>query len=98
MPIPQFFVKPSYNEEFRICDFSNILGTDTIIVPSAVIYDSLGVDVSATMISDVTVYTGDKGVRYKLKAGTAGDSYNLLVRATTAAGQKFEEPFTVCIS
>lgn len=98
MPIPQFFVKPAYNEEFRICDFSNILDTDTIVTPSAVIYDSLGVDVSATMISDVTVYTGNKGVRYKLKGGTAGNSYNLSVRVTTTAGQKFEEPFTVCIS
>jgi len=98
MSIPQQIDKPSYNEEFRICDFTNILGTDTINAVSVVIFDSTNTDVSVTMISDVTVYTGNKGIRYKLKSGVANTKYKLYVRATTVAAQKFEEPFTVCIS
>jgi hypothetical protein len=98
MAIPQQIDKPSYNEEFRICDFTNILGTDTINAASVVIYDSNNVDVSATMISDVTIYTGNKAIRYKLKGGTTNSKYKLFVRATTVAAQKFEEPFIVCIS
>jgi hypothetical protein len=90
--------KPDYNEEFRTCDFSTILEiTDTVITAGAVILDKLGVDVSATMISDVTVASGNKGVRYKLKGGTTNEKYTLSIQIGTASVQKFEEVFTVCI-
>jgi hypothetical protein len=98
MSAPQFFEKPDYNEEFRTCDFSTILEvTDTVTAGDAVILDTLGVDVSATMLSDISIASGNKGVRYKLKGGTAGKKYTLSVQITTSSNQKFEEPFTVCI-
>jgi hypothetical protein len=98
MAAPQMIEKPAYNEEFRICDFSTILGTDTISTGTVTIVDSLNVDVSASMISSVTVPSGSTTVRYMLKGGTANEKYNLSVKASTVGLQKFVEPFTVCIS
>jgi hypothetical protein len=98
MPIAQQIDKPDYNEEFRTCDFSTILEvTDTVSAAFAVILDKTGADVSAAMLSNVTVAVGNKGVRYKLKGGTAGEKYTLSIQVETASLQKFEEPFTVCI-
>lgn len=91
--------KPAYNEEFRICDFSTILGTDTISTATVTIVNSfLNVDTSTTMITSVTVPSGATTVRYMLKGGTAGEKYTLSVKASTVGLQKFVELFTVCIS
>lgn len=90
--------KPYFNEEFRVCDFSAVLdSTDSITSPSIVVFDKNSVDVTADMISDVSIFTGNKGVRYKLKGGLVGLKYKMEIRIATASLQKFEEPFTVCI-
>jgi hypothetical protein len=90
--------KPDYNEEFRVCDFSTVLeSSDSITAQTVSITDSNGVDCTATMISDAAVYTGNKGVRYKLKGGISGSKYELEIKISTASLQKFIEPFTVCI-
>jgi hypothetical protein len=91
--------KPDYNEEYRICDFSPVfVGTETIIsTPTVTIYDSVGLDVSATMVSNVSISTDTKGVRYMLKGGAKGSNYEMDIKITTSGGQKFKESFTVCV-
>jgi hypothetical protein len=41
------------------------------------------------MISDDSIVENTK-VKYKLKAGTAGKSYTVIVKAVTSSGQKLE--------
>jgi hypothetical protein len=90
--------KPDYNEEFRVCDFSTVIDpTDTVTAVTAVILDKSKVDVSAAMLSNITVAPGSKGIRYMLKGGTAGEKYTLSLQVTTLSVQKFEEEFTVVI-
>jgi hypothetical protein len=91
--------KPTMNEEFRICDFSNVLdSSDSIVGQTITITDNLGVDCTATMISDTSIHIGSKSVRYKLKGGVEQGRYELSILITTASTQRFVEPFTVCIS
>lgn len=91
--------KPAYNEEFRVCDFSNVLDTgDTVTTGTVIVLGKDGVDYTSDMISDISVATGNRGLRYKLKGGIAGKRYNLEVRISTASLQKFEEPFTLSVT
>ena len=90
--------KQTYDEEYRICDFSARLSSDeTVLACSALIYDDGGNDVSSSMLAEVTQSFDSKGVHYKLKGGTSLKRYALKIRITTTRNQKFEEPFTVCI-
>lgn len=92
--------KIAYDEEFRVCDFSTVLLAADVVTgtPTVIVTDSTGADVSAAMISNVAISADLKGVKYKLKGGTAGSKYTLKVRIDTQSLQKFEEPFTVCVS
>ena len=93
--------KPYYNEEFRTCDFSINLLADTIQSSSIIIRDSLGVDKSSEMISDIVVTAGtggaDRAVRYCLKGGNVNETYLLEIRITTASTQKMQESYQVCV-
>lgn len=91
--------KPAYNEEYRVCDFSTVLETDDYLIAGTVTaYDSNDVNVSADMIDEVSISTDLFGIRYKLLGGTEGEKYSIIVRVETFSNQKFEEPFTLCVS
>lgn len=95
----QTIEKPALNEEFRICDFSTVLdAADTITTGYVVIETRDGVDKTADMISDISVYTGNMALRYKLKGGDEGVRYKMNVVVSTASVQKFSEPFIVFIT
>jgi len=89
-------IKTAYEEFFRYHQFrrSDGLGwlnsDETLLSASVVVMDSNGADRSAEMVSGAAVY-GTDSVIYKLKGGTAGEVYNIGVRAVTSNGQKFED-------
>lgn len=84
-------LKPVYNEEFRMFDFSpQLTDGETLSAVEVKIITSQGEDLSATMISDVAPYNGTS-VRYKIKGGVSGQTYNRVFRVTTSNGQKLED-------
>jgi hypothetical protein len=88
------FEKYAYEEVFRYYEFARTDGRDglasseTLVSQTVTCADESGSDCTAAMISD-TSYSGTK-VIYKLKAGTAGKSYTITVKAVTSNGQKLE--------
>lgn len=85
-------IKPAYNEEFRTFDFSPQLtgGEQLTDATVQVIRDDTGEDVTAAMISQVTVYNQVE-VRYRLAGGMPGTIYRRVFRVATSNGQRLEE-------
>jgi hypothetical protein len=80
-----------YIHSFRRGDGRGWLNSlETISTADVKIFDSLGADQTASMISGTEVYQNTK-VRFILKAGTAGGRYFLQIRADTSNSQKFED-------
>lgn len=76
------------NEEmFRLCPFATWLAEgETLQSGTVIVTDAAGVDKSATMVSEVAPYNST-GIRYKLKATTAG-FFTVRIDAVTTNGQK----------
>jgi hypothetical protein len=77
---------------FRKHDFTKWLTPSGATIASATvkIYDSLSIDQSATMISDIAIIMPElTHVKYKIKGGTAGQRYKLVVSITTVDSQIF---------
>lgn len=96
MTIPIVFTKYAYEERTRYFEFKRDDGRDglatgeTLTSPTVTCADAdTGADCSSSMISGVSV-VDDTKVAYTLKAGTAGSSYILDIRAVTTTGQKLE--------
>jgi hypothetical protein len=90
-------LKKSYEEFFRYHEFKRDDGngwlgdSETILAATVTAKErDTGMDVSASMISDVAPYNNTQ-VEYKLKAGTAGKIYVLTIQVATSTGQKFED-------
>lgn len=84
-------LKPAYNEEFRMFDFSpQLTDGETLSAVEVKAYSQQGEDMSATMIIDVAPYN-NTSVRYKIKGGVAGQTYTRVFRVTTSNGQKLED-------
>lgn len=76
--------------QFRRSDGGGPLNDEeTLTAATVVVVDAEGAE-QAAMVSDVSVYDSTQA-RYLLKAGVAGDSYQVVIRATTSNGQAFEE-------
>lgn len=96
--------KPAWNEEYRTCEFRRPDGkgplndTETVTsVSAALVVDrSTGTDCSAAMIAEATPYNSTQ-VKYKLKGGTAGETYFRTIRIVTSNGQKLEDKALVKI-
>ena len=97
-----YYKTPDEVEKVGI-DFNNRLGTgDEVISGTEVITDDAGVDVTATMmvvgsesISDEDGDGTDDTITIKVKAGTHGENYKLMIQATTVNGEKKEEMIIV---
>lgn len=96
--------KRAYEEFFRYHDFQRSdgngwLNTDETLTSGTVTAaDKLtAADVSATMISSVSVYASTK-MKYMLKAGTSGRTYVITIRVVTSNGQKFEDQVEVKVA
>lgn len=85
-------IKPSYNDEVRIFDYSPQLPDDETLASATVQIRRIdtGADCSAEMIADVAVYNQVE-IRYRLFGGTAGITYQRMFRATTSSGRKVED-------
>lgn len=89
------FEKYAYEEVFRYYEFSRTDGKDglatgeTLSSCAVTCVDENDTDCSTAMISDASVVESTK-VKYKLKAGTAGKSYSVIVKVVTSNGQKLE--------
>jgi len=83
---------PTNEEFFRYHDFALWLNeSETLSSGEVKAYEKdSGIDVSSTIISDVSVYSSTK-IKYKLKAGDAEKIYILKIRAISSNGQKFED-------
>lgn len=95
------FRKYAYEELWLYYAFARADGKDglaageTISSVAVTCLDSGGVDKSATMISDAAVHSPATTIIYKLKGGTAGSTYTVVVKAVTTEGQKIEGTSTV---
>ena len=89
------FTKYAYEEVWRYYEFKRtdgkdgLAGGETLSTAAVTCLDEALADQSATMISDVTI-TASTMVVYKLKAGTAGQAYQVIVKVVTSTGQKLE--------
>ena len=90
------FTKYTYEERYRYYKFKRPDGEDglaagEILVSHTVeaLEKSAGTDVTATMISNASI-VDDTQVTYKLKAGEAGKTYQIIIKAVTSAGQKLK--------
>jgi hypothetical protein len=89
------FTKYAYEEVYRYYEFKRTDGKDglaggEILSTCAVTcLDANGADQSATMISGATIVNSTQ-VSYLLKAGTAGQSYTVVVKVVTSSSQKLE--------
>lgn len=93
--------KRPWEETFRTVQFlrpdgGGPLSTEETLTAATVsaTQHTTGADSTADLIADVAVYDNTQ-VRYRLKGGTAGTDYLLIVRVDTSNGQKFEERLTV---
>lgn len=95
------FQKYAYEELWRYYAFARADGKDGLITGeelstvAVTCLDSTGTDKSSTMISDAAVHTTKTTAIYKLKGGTAGETYTVVVKVTTTNGQKIEGTATV---
>jgi hypothetical protein len=89
------FEKYPYEEVFRYYEFARTDGRDglasdeTLSSCTVACVDADGTDCSTAMISNAAVVENTQ-VKYKLKAGSAGTSYTVIVKAVTSTGQKLE--------
>lgn len=89
------------NEERRYgIDFSvegGLADGDSIIIgtTTAKIYDSTGVDLSATMIKTGTLQLVGEEVSVMVKGGTSGQEYKLTFLVTTLATEVLEEDLII---
>ena len=87
----EILIKPEYNDEWRVFDFSRQLAVDeTVIAAEVVVLCVDGTDASASMISDVLPYQST-GIIYKLKGGVPGHIYTRHFRVVTSSGNKLED-------
>ena len=95
------FTKYEYEEVFRYYDFEREDGLDglgdgeTLSSVAVTCQDADGADCSADMISDAAIVSGTFKASYKLKAGTAGETYTVVVQVETSEGQKLEGRATI---
>lgn len=98
------FTKRNYEEIFLYHEFARsddrgwLEDAETLSTVAVTCYDSASVDKSSTMISDATIITGNQTssrVKYKVKAGTAGETYTIKIKVVTSTGQKFEDQVTL---
>jgi hypothetical protein len=97
------FTKEAYEEiwmthQFRRTDGKGWLGSSETLTgtPDVAVLDADG-DTVATMVSDVSALSDTK-VKYKLKAGTAGETYTIRIRTgATSDGNKFEDNITLTV-
>lgn len=92
---PKTFNKQVWEE--RILEFklvNSIAPSDSISSVAAVVLDSDGTDVSATMIIGSPTSSGTS-VFVEIAAGTHGDDYNLRVRVNTTDGEKIEDDLRI---
>lgn len=97
----QTISKRAYEEVFHTHNFRRpdgkgwLASDETLSSPSVIVQDADGVT-QATMVSDVSVVSSIY-VKYKLKGGTSGAQYTVLIRAESSAGNKFEDDLTLDI-
>lgn len=92
-------IKPVYNDEVRIWDFSPQLPDDETLAAATVQIRRIDTadDCSADMISNVAVYNQVE-IRYRLFGGSPGVTYQRVFRATTSSGRQIEDTAPVkCI-
>lgn len=95
------FQKYAYEELWRYYAFARADGKDGLITGeelstvAVTCLDSTGTDKSSTMISDAAIHTTKTTAVYKLKGGTAGETYTVVVKVVTTNGQKIEGTATV---
>ena len=95
--------KKAYEEiwmthQFRRADGKGWVGSSEILsgTPTVDVLDSTGATV-AEMSSDVSVVSDTK-VKYKLKAGAAGETYTIRIRTgETSDGNKFEDNISLAV-
>jgi len=83
--------------DFRHIGKDGLAPEETISSPEVTCEDKDGVDCSSDMISNVSVYE-DTQVTYKLKGGTAGATYNIIVKTVTTNNQKLQGKVEIAIS
>jgi len=77
--------------QFRRTDGDGWLGaSETISSCSVRIIDSSNVNVSSSMVDNVTVYE-DTQISYRLKGGTSGKTYTIDITVVTSESQTFED-------
>lgn len=87
------FTKYTWEEVFRYYDFEREDGFDglgdgeTLSSVAVTCQDADGADCSGDMISDAAIVSGTFKVKYKLKGGTAGETYTVIARVETSEGQ-----------
>jgi len=86
-----------YTHQFRRTDGNGWLGSSEKLSECAVaVLDSDGSE-QASMVSDAEV-ASDTYVKYKLKAGTDGETYTVRIRGVSSDGNKFEDRVTLAVS
>lgn len=100
------FTKFDWEERYRYYQFKRPDGQDGLAtgevlasVDSVTCFEitSPYLDCSATMISNVAIYSSTQ-VTYLLKAGETGKNYLITVKATTTLGQKLEGTVNIGIT
>ena len=93
---PAFWIKEPWEE--RLCEFdlTDALATGDSVasVSSAKVYDSAGVDQSATMVSGTPSISGNK-VYVKIVGGTHDATYWAEIRVVTTLGDKIEDDLQI---
>ena len=84
--------KTAYEVFYRYRDFTLWLASgETLSTATVTITDAVtGIDMSSTMVANVTVYQTTQ-VKYQLKGGVAGSSYNISIKVVTSNAQDFED-------
>jgi hypothetical protein len=82
--------------QFRRPDGNGWLGeTETIAASPApsiiVIQKNTPSPVISDMISDISIYTDNTSVKFKISNGVAGNTYQLFIKITSSLGQVFED-------
>ena len=81
--------------QFKRTDGNGWLGTlETVSSCSVMVLDSSNANVSSSMVDNVAPYSNTQ-VIYRLKGGTAGKSYTVIINIVTSDANVFEDSFTL---
>ena len=97
--IPSQKTKQAYESLIFTIDASDTVATGDAIATDSLdidVFDSDGTEVTSTMIEGTPSFSGTD-ISVQIKAGTAGENYNMRVRFTTDNGEAIEDDLLIIV-